>query len=284
MLPIIRIGGVPEHFNMPWQFALQNKFFENAGIDLQWTDYPTGTGALAKDLRENNLDVAVLLTEGIVADILKGNPAKIVQYYVKSPLVWGIHVGAKSSIREVSELPGKKYAVSRLGSGSHLMAFVDADQRGFSLQPEQLVIVNNIDGAIQALTDGTADVFMWEKFMTKPLVDKGIFRRIGECATPWSCFVIAVRNEFLDANKDLLKKMLAAINAVSQDFKSQPGVIGMIAAHYNLAEADTTDWLSTVTWASDSFVNTTELENIMDTLLRLGIVDKKMPAQALLAP
>jgi hypothetical protein len=35
-------------------------------------------------------------------------------------------------------------------------------------------------------------------FMTKPLVDKGIFRRIGDCPTPWPCFVIAVRDEILE--------------------------------------------------------------------------------------
>jgi hypothetical protein len=32
--------------------------------------------------------------------------------------------------------------------------------------------------------------------MTKPLVDKGIFR-IGDCPTPWPCFVIAVRDELI---------------------------------------------------------------------------------------
>jgi hypothetical protein len=47
----------------------------------------------------------------------------------------------------------------------------------------QFEIINTIDGAVEALTSGTADYFMWERFMTKPLVDKGIFRRVGDCPT-----------------------------------------------------------------------------------------------------
>ena len=38
-------------------------------------------------------------------------------------------------------------------------------------------IVNTIDGAVESLTSGKADYFMWERFMTQPFVDKGIFQK-----------------------------------------------------------------------------------------------------------
>jgi hypothetical protein len=47
---------------------------------------------------------------------------------------------------------------------------------------------------------------MWERFMTKPLVDKGIFRRIADCPTPWPCFVIAVRDEVLENNPEVKRR------------------------------------------------------------------------------
>ena len=81
------IGGVPEHFNLPWYLALEQGLFQQQNVNLTWTDYPGGTGAMAKDLRAGTLDIAVLLTEGIVADIAKGNESKIVQVYVESPLI-----------------------------------------------------------------------------------------------------------------------------------------------------------------------------------------------------
>jgi hypothetical protein len=34
--------GVPEHFNLPWHLAIENRFNQQ-NIDLQWTDVPEGT-------------------------------------------------------------------------------------------------------------------------------------------------------------------------------------------------------------------------------------------------
>ena len=50
----------------PWYIAKEKGAFAAAGIDLEYTDYPGGTGAMTKALNENALDVAVLLTEGCV--------------------------------------------------------------------------------------------------------------------------------------------------------------------------------------------------------------------------
>ncbi len=91
----IKIAGVPEHFNLPWHFCIDDGEFEEAGIDLQWTDVPEGTGKMCQMLRDGETDVAVILTEGIVKDITAGNSCKIVQVYVKTPLIWGIHVASK---------------------------------------------------------------------------------------------------------------------------------------------------------------------------------------------
>jgi hypothetical protein len=61
------------------------------------------------------------------------------------------------------------------------MAYVNAANQNWNTDNLQFEIINTIDGAVEALTSGTADYFMWERFMTKPLVDKGIFRRVGDC-------------------------------------------------------------------------------------------------------
>ncbi|HSZ24739.1 MAG TPA: hypothetical protein VK766_03425, partial [Cytophagaceae bacterium] len=74
----IAIGGVPEHFNLPWHYALEQGKFLEKKITLSWKDYPGGTGAMNKDLRLGVLDAAVMLTEGAVADIVNGNKSKIV--------------------------------------------------------------------------------------------------------------------------------------------------------------------------------------------------------------
>ena len=76
-----------------------------------------------KALNDGTTDIAVLLTEGIVKDIATGGSSKIVGIYVQSPLCWGIHTGAQQEdITDVASLKGKVWAVSRMTSGSHLMA------------------------------------------------------------------------------------------------------------------------------------------------------------------
>ena len=40
-----QVGGVPEHFNLPWKKAIEESRFENQGISVSWQDYHGGTGA-----------------------------------------------------------------------------------------------------------------------------------------------------------------------------------------------------------------------------------------------
>ena len=66
----IKIAGVPEHFNLPWHLCLESGAFAKESIDLQWTNVPEGTGKLCPMLRSGETDMAVILTEGIVKDIV----------------------------------------------------------------------------------------------------------------------------------------------------------------------------------------------------------------------
>ncbi|SEF93982.1 substrate-binding domain-containing protein [Flavobacterium urumqiense] len=271
----IKIAGVPEHFNLPWHLSIENGDFEKENIDLQWTDVPEGTGKMCQMLRDVETDIAVILTEGIVKDIIGGNPSKIVQIYVESPLIWGIHVAANSNYKTVSDLENKKVAISRLGSGSQLMAYVNADSQGWTTDNLQFEIINTIDGAVEAFTNGTADYFMWERFMTKPLVDKGIFRRIAVCPTPWPCFVIAVRDEILENEPEIIAKILKIINKKTSEFKGILNIDEILASNYNQKIEDIQEWLSLTEWSKKSLTEKM-LNNVQNQLFQLKIIDKKV--------
>ncbi|WP_188050934.1 substrate-binding domain-containing protein [Flavobacterium sp. GP15] len=270
----IKIAGVPEHFNLPWHLAIENGDFEKQNIDLQWTDVPEGTGKMCQMLRDGETDIAVILTEGIVKDIVAGNPSKIVQVYVESPLIWGIHVAAKSDYKTLADLENKKVAISRLGSGSQLMAYVNANNQNWATDDLQFEIINTIDGAVEALTNQTADYFMWERFMTKPLVDKGIFRRIADCPTPWPCFVIAVREEILKNDWEIISKILAIINQTTEEFKDIPSIDKTLASNYDQKIEDIQDWLRLTTWSQKQITNEM-LNKVQNQLFQLKIIDKK---------
>ncbi|GEL11842.1 NMT1/THI5 like [Flavobacterium glycines] len=269
----IRIAGVPEHFNLPWHLSLENKEFESQNINLQWTDVPEGTGKMCQMLRNGETDIAVILSEGIVKDIVAGNPSKIVQVYVDSPLIWGIHVAAKSNYKSLVDIENTKVAISRFGSGSQLMAYVNANNQGWKTDNLQFEIVNTIDGAVEALSNGTADYFMWERFMTKPLVDNGIFRKIADCPTPWPCFVIAVREEILEQQPETIRKILDVINKKTASFKSIPDIEAVLAEKYHQKIEDIQEWLSLTVWSQNQ-LSKEMLNNIQNQLLELKIIDK----------
>ena len=275
----LKIAGVPEHFNLPWHLCIQNNEFSNHNIDLQWTDVPEGTGKLCQMLRNGDTDIAVILTEGIIKDIAAGNDSKIVQVYVHSPLIWGIHVAAGSSYQSVSDIQHGKVAISRYGSGSHLMAFVNAENQGWNTSKLDFEIVNTIDGAVDALTGGKADYFMWERFMTKPLVDNGIFRRVGDCPTPWPCFVIAVRNKVLQNNPDSIGTILEIINNKTTGFKEIENIDAVLSDKYNQKVEDIREWLKLTEWSQTKLDKTT-FDKVQDQLVRLNIIENKTSFEA----
>jgi ABC-type nitrate/sulfonate/bicarbonate transport system substrate-binding protein len=270
----LKIAGVPEHFNLPWHLCIENDEFAEAGINLEWTDIPEGTGKLCQMLRDGSTDIAVILTEGIIKDIAGGNNSKIVQVYVESPLVWGIHVDAASSYKTISNIKNGKVAISRYGSGSHLMAIVNAKNEGWDTKALEFEIINTLDGAIEGLTEGRADYFMWERFMTKPIVDKGIFRRIGDCPTPWPCFVIAVRNEVLENNADAIEKLLEVINTTTADFKEIPSIDKTLAERYNQKTEDIQEWLKITEWSQKKLDKNT-FDKVQNQLFELAIIEEK---------
>jgi len=270
----LKIAGVPEHFNLPWHLCIENGEFEEAGIDLQWTDVPEGTGKLCQMLRDGTTDIAVILTEGIVKDIAAGNNSKIVQVYVESPLIWGIHVGANSKYKSLADLKDGKVAISRFGSGSHLMAFVNAQNQGWDTKNLQFEVVNTLDGAIEALTNGTAGYFMWERFMTKPIVDKGIFRRVADCPTPWPSFVIAVRSEVLKNDAAAIGTVLDIINQTTEEFADIPSIDRTLAERYGQKVEDIDEWLDLTYWSQQKLDKKT-FNTLQDQLVSLGILDKK---------
>ena len=270
----INIAGVPEHFNLPWHLCIENGEFDVEGIDLNWTDVPEGTGKMCQMLRDGSADMAVILSEGIVKDIVAGNDSSIVQVYVKSPLLWGIHVAAGSSYQTIEDLKDKKVAISRYGSGSHLMAIVNAQNNNWNTDSLEFELVNTIDGAVETLTNGTSDYFMWERFMTQPLVDKGVFRRIDECPTPWPCFVIAVRNEVLAQHPQTIERILEIINNTTIEFKDIPSIDRTLASKYNQKLEDIQQWLRLTQW-SQKPLEEKVLNKIQNQLFDLKIIDKK---------
>ncbi|MGI9543782.1 MAG: ABC transporter substrate-binding protein [Cyclobacteriaceae bacterium] len=268
----LKIGGVPEHFNMPWHLLLQSGKLAEKEIAASWTDFSGGTGAMVEALNNNQVDLAMLLTEGAVSGIDKRGSFKIISFYVSSPLVWGIHVPADSPFQTMNEVKGQRYAISRYGSGSHLMSFVDAKSRDWPLSALRFELVGNLDGARQALKEKKAEIFLWEKFTTKPYVDNGEFRRIDECPTPFDCFVICASQKALEQKEKAIYQTVKKVFKTAAKLYIDPMRSAIIANHYHLMEEDVEIWLDSVSWTEKIDLEKKTLKKVITTLSGLDLI------------
>ncbi|GHB51588.1 ABC transporter substrate-binding protein [Mongoliitalea lutea] len=279
----VRITGVPEHFNILWKKLVQAQPFKDQGYELVWIDEPKGSGAMNAALREGKTDIALLLTESFVRDKIDGNPGLITDWYVSSPLTWGIHVSVQSSQNAIDSYKNPPVAISRFGSGSHLMAFLLAKREHWDLEKVTFEVINDLKGAIANAENGGEHIFLWEKFTTNPYVEKGIFKRIGEIPTPWPCFVTVAHENFLASDAAIMKQIQQAIKASAFELQKNNETITEISEHYNLIKKDVERWISQTSWAVTNEIKSSELEAVMQILKELGLISHQIPVSLLVS-
>ena len=268
----MRLGGVPEHFNFPIHLANKRGDFKKNGISIKWTDFYGGTGQMTKALRRDEIDLCFVLTEGIIAEILRGNPSKIVSGYVVTPLTWGIHTGFENTLQNGDVIFDKQYAISRFGSGSHLISMVNANSKSQTIKPEQFTVIKNLNGGIESLNNLETDVFYWEKYTMKPYVDSGKVRRVGEYLTPWPCFVIAVSDKALDRHPRVVIKILEIIHHSCLQFMEDNTMISVTSEQYQQQPEDVEMWYHSTEWATDNWVSDKMMQSVVFHLKAANII------------
>ena len=279
----LRIGGVPEHFNLPWRLLLESGALRRAGIDASWTPFYGGTGEMAAALDDGTVDMAMLLTEGAIKAVATGGRFRLVSWYTTSPLIWGVHVPAHGDIHAEEQIRDRPYAISRLGSGSHLMALVHARDRGWPLDDLTFKKVGSLNGAREALAQQSAQVFFWEKYTTQPFVANGEFRRVADVPTPWPCFVVAVSEDCLARAARECALALRAVQAEAFTLRRRDDAAGLIARRYELSLEGVEQWLARTTYATKVALAREQLDPVADTLLELGLISKAQRARPLIA-
>ncbi|WP_373494748.1 substrate-binding domain-containing protein [Aquiflexum sp.] len=278
----IRITGVPEHFNYPWVKVVESQPFLQEGIELEWINEPKGSGAMNKAIRSGETDLAIILTESFIKDKIEGNPGLIIGLHVTSPLVWGIHLPANSPVSEIRQLEKQQFVISRFGSGSHLMAFVLAKREKWNPELLEFEVVGDLEGAKKALGGKDNKIFLWEKYTTKPLVDSGTFKRIGEVPTPWPCFSIVAHPTALDKNPEIIRRLRDLVYKMSNELSKKEDYAKQLSQYYKIQEEDIKAWLNQTQWSTDNTISIKMLEETMGVLLELGLIDKPTKPEKLL--
>ena len=280
----IRLGGVAENVNLPWYELVDHQPFP--GVTLEWSEFHGGTGAMVEALEAGEVDLVVALTEGIVAAVGRGCRLRLAGGFTASGLTWGAHAAAQSHFAAYDDLRDARFAISRFGSGSHIMAYVEAQRRGWDLGAIEFVEVGTLDGARVALANADADVFLWEKYTTKPLVDVGEWRRVGECLTPWPAFSIATRPEFEAMNDgDFVAQIINAVASIAGELSGdQARTAQRIHERFGLQIDDIYAWLTNNNWQPARSFDADVITTIVTTLRAVHVLESSLtPAQVVTA-
>ncbi|PKI84569.1 hypothetical protein MVES1_001794 [Malassezia vespertilionis] len=268
----LRVGYVPEHFAAPL-LQLADTPWGKTHVEL--IEQPSGTGQMLTSLDAaapggQKIDVAVALTEALIAGVAKGrSDYQLVGTYVRSSLNWAIIAGTERGAdryQSVPDLRDAKVGVSRLGSGSHIMASVLALEQGWvgpdGKVAKQEFVVNN---DFKTLRDGVNQVpghetgfFMWEWFTTKPYRDTGEIRFLGSIPTPWSSWAIAASKHTatVPENAGVLKAFLDHLDASIRAFanpstRADHSLHKFIQSVHQYKPEDVEAWAEKVRWAGE---------------------------------
>jgi sulfonate transport system substrate-binding protein len=275
MLSKLIIGGVDEAFNVPWKRIAQRQPLHNKGVEIQWTDFGGGTGQIMRALNSNEIQVAIVLTEGVVSDIYKNDQSRIFSSYVTSPLEWGVHVHENSPVSAVNEIKDKCIAISKFGSGSHLMAILNAYENGWNVNEIKFKEINNLTGGLDSLKKGEADVFFWEKHTTRSYLKPNQLKYIGSFKGPWGAFVVAVNNTLTSRDLENLNEIMKFVLEEASSFKLSHLSAPYITRFNNMDVVTAQSWLQSTRFATTVSLNQLEVLKVKEILFQSGILTEK---------
>ncbi|KAF8071884.1 hypothetical protein FPV67DRAFT_1560629 [Lyophyllum atratum] len=270
----LRVGYVREHFSSPLlQFAAVDE-----GKTFTLVECPSGTGQLISRLTNDEIDIAIALTDPLISGIANGSKAyKLVGSFVSTPLNWAVITGKDAKFEAIPNLENTTIGISRHGSGSQTMAYVMALQQGWSTDSLQFQVNNDIRGLINSVNDGSTSAFMWEWFTTKPFADAGEVKFIGSVPTPWPSWLIAAHPSSTRAPVDEVRAFLEGLTKYVVAFDSsenrEHANVKFIETNFGYPAKDIKAWLDTVTYPAQCLeIPRQVITDTLSVLAKAGVV------------
>lgn len=262
----MKIAGVPEHFNLPWRILAH----EQPNV-VEWIEYAAGSGAMVQALQNFEIDAAMILTEAAVVALSNGVPIDIIGTYVKSPLPWGIHLPPSAKLHDVLQKPVITFAISRYGSGSHIMAYVMAEKFGLPKEKLKFSVVENLEGALKSHAEGLTDIFLWEKVITSPHVAAGKLSYHGAITAWWPAFLLVTLKSRSQDEKVFLKQLLQKSLVKAVQLKQLPDFEKQVSEQYGLSLEMAKEWSKYVEWSAYGAIQADLLLKLHDFLNKCGL-------------
>ncbi|GAA5902387.1 substrate-binding domain-containing protein [Sporobolomyces salmoneus] len=280
--PKLRVGYVREHFSSPLlQLAEKDQ-------SIELVECPSGTGQVMSRIKANEIDVAIALTESLLAGIAKKTAEfKLVGTYVTSPLQWAVIVGKDATkYQKLSDLKGEKIGISRIGSGSQVMASVMALNEGWTdadgkVSPIDFEVLDTFKALRDGVNNGKAAAFMWERFTTKPYLDE--IRFIDFVPTPWHSWAVVASPSTLESSSPLrpvlesfLSNLTTSIRAFDSTEARSKDSVEFVKSTFGYPEEDVRAWFDQVSYPQGEVkeIERAMVEKTFKTLEAAGVLQE----------
>lgn len=197
-------------------------------ITVRWVQ-SAGSNKALEFLNAGSIDIGSTAGAAALIGKINGNPIKSI--YVYSRPEWtALVTGAKSEIAKVSDLRGKRVAVTR-GTDPHIFLVRALTEAKLTEKDVKLVLLQHADGRL-ALERGDVDAWAGlDPLMAAAEVESGarLFHRKAEDNT-WG--ILNVREAFANEHPALVRKVLAAYEEARAYALANPAELKKVLVDY----------------------------------------------------
>ncbi|KAJ1964607.1 hypothetical protein GGI12_001312 [Dipsacomyces acuminosporus] len=237
-----------------------------------------GTGDMVKKLVAGELDIAICVTEGLVAGIRNNADSaslKLFGTYVNSPLPWAASVAVDSKFVTMDDLAfGATFGISRKGSGSEVMARYAASAYEWAGQPK-FEVLGDVHGLVAGVQQGKVDAFLWERTTMQRHYASSEVRYLGTVRPPWPAFSFGATHEFIARNGDTIKALIDTIGRAQAQFMAAESAelrTGFVCDKFGYSKADAEQWADYVQFNESGSVDESKIRAVTNALKRAGVI------------
>ena len=234
------------------------KALEADGIKVRWV-LSAGSNKALEFLNAGSIDFGSTAGAAALIGKINGNPIKSI--YVYSRPEWtALVTGAKSGITKVSDLKGKRVAVTR-GTDPHIFLVRALADAKLTEKDVKLVLLQHADGRL-ALERGDVDAWAGlDPMMAAAEVESGakLFYRKPEDNT-WG--ILNVREAFANEHPALVKKVLAAYEEARAYALANPAEVKKVLVEYTKLSEPVIERQLTRTELTHSVIGQAQIDGI----------------------